>query len=131
MKVVVSKDQYRRLFLKYLESFVGDLEVIKNPGFNYDLVKTTDGEYIADIWFTGPISKGCKNELALEPTFTKEIENLIPLTRKKVFSEVMLEYFNLKTGIKCYCIEFEYSVGGSGNYGDPYIESYGFNLKKQ
>lgn len=131
MKVVVSKDQYRRLFLKYLESFFGDLVVIENPDFNYDLIKTTDGEYIADIWLLGPISKGCKNELALEPTFINEIENFIPIYRKKVFSEVMLEYFNLKTGIKCDCIEFEYSVGGNDGYGEAKTKTYNFNRKKQ
>jgi hypothetical protein len=123
MKVVVSKGQYRRIFLNYLESFVGDLLVKGKTDFNYRVVETVDGEYIADLWYTGPVTKGCKTELYLEDSFVIEVESLIPISRKKVFSEVMLEYFYLKTGIKCYCIEFDYAGAEE--------DTYKLNLKKK
>jgi hypothetical protein len=123
MKVVVSKSQYRRVFLNYLESFVGDLLVKGKTDFNYRVVETVDGEYIADLWHTGPVTKGCETELYLEESFVIEVESFIPISRKKVFSEVMLEYFYLKTGIKCYCIEFDYA-------GAEEDDTYKLNLKK-
>ena len=123
MNVVVSKGQYRRIFLNYLESFVGDLLVKGKTDFNYRVVETVDGEYIADLWHTGPVTKGCETELFLEDSFVIEVESFIPISRKKVFSKVMLEYFYLKTGIKCYCIEFDYAGSESDN-------TYKLNLKK-
>ena len=112
MKIIISKDQYRRVLLKYLNSFVGDLVVRpKQKGYTYRDVETSNKDEFATLWYGGPITKGCKKELSLDNGFINDYESFIPINRKKVFSEVVLEYFILKTGIKCDCVEYNYFTG--------------------
>lgn len=112
MKYIISKDQYRRVLLKFLDSFIRGFVVDPyDDQTYYRNVKTSDGDEFATLWHGGPINKGCKRELALDGQFTNDFENFIPINRKKVFSEVILEYFTLKTGIKCDCVEFGYFTG--------------------
>ena len=118
MKIIISKDQYRRVLLKFLNSFVKGLDVEPYyKGVNYRNVKTSDGEDFATLWHDPQqVNKGCKRELSLDNEFTGEIENFIPINRKKVFSEVILEYFTSKTGVKCDCVEFGYFTGKYKDY---------------
>ena len=117
MKYIISKDQYRRVLLKYLNSFIGDLVIDPyEKESSYRNVKTSDGTEFATLWHSGPITKGCKKELSLDNEFIDDFESFIPINRKKVFSEVLLEYFTLKTGIKCDCIEFNYYTGKYKEY---------------
>ena len=117
MNYIISKSQYRRVLLKFLNSFVGDLDVDPyDDQTYYRNVRTSDGDEFATLWYSGPITKGCKRELALDGQFTGEIENFIPINRKKVFSQVILEYFTSKTGIKCDCVEFGYLTGEYGEF---------------
>ena len=112
MKIIISKDQYRRVLLKFLDSFIKGFVV--NPYDDesyYRYVKTSDGDDFATLWHAGPLNKGCKRELSLDNQFTTDFENFIPINRKKIFSEVILEYFTSKTGIKCDCVEFDYFTG--------------------
>lgn len=112
MKYITSKSQYRRVLIKFLNEFVGDLIVDElNKGEHNVNVLTSNGDDIATLWIGGPITKGCKKELSLENEFLDEFESFIPINRKKVFSEVILEYFRLKTGIKCDCVEYSYFTG--------------------
>ena len=83
---------------------------------NYRNVKTSDGDEFATLWHGGPVNKGCKRELSLNNQFTEDFENFIPINRKKVFSDVILEYFTLKTGIKCDCVEYTYFTGNYGKF---------------
>jgi hypothetical protein len=117
MKIIISKDQYRRVLLKFLNSFIGDLVIDPyQKGISYRNVKTSNGDEFATFWHSGPITKGCKKELSLDNKFLDDFESFIPINRKKVFSEVLLEYFTLKTGIKCDCIEFNYYTGKYEEY---------------
>ena len=117
MKYVISKDQYRRVLLKFLDSFIKGFLVDPYEEENvYRNVKTSNGDEFATLWHAGPISKGCKRELSLDNQFTNDFESFIPINRKKVFSEVVLEYFTLKTGIKCDCVEFDYFTGKYGEF---------------
>ena len=117
MKYIISKDQYRRVLLKFLNSFINDFIVEEFEKENvYRNVKTSNGDEFATLWHAGPITKGCKRELSLDKEFTYDFENFIPINRKKVFSEVVLEYFTLKTGIKCDCVEFDYFTGKYGEF---------------
>ena len=112
MKIIISKDQYRRVLLKFLNSFIKGFDVDPyEKESHYRNVKTSDGDDFATLWHGGPINKGCKRELSLDNQFTNDFENFIPINRKKVFSEVVLEYFRLKTGIRCDCIEYNYFTG--------------------
>lgn len=113
MKYIISKDQYRRVLLKFLNSFIKGFDVVDpyDDESHYRNVKTSDGDEFATLWHSGPISKGCKRELSLNGQFTDDFENFIPINRKKVFSDVILEYFTSKTGIKCDCVEYSYFTG--------------------
>ena len=134
MKYVISKDQYSRVLLKYLNSFIGDFDVegvVK--GQRRRDVRTSNGEDFATLWYKGPATKGCNKELSLDNHFTDEFESFIPINRKKVFSEVILEYFYLKTGIKCDCIEFNHFTGKYADfqrYDDDRDEVITFSDKK-
>ena len=110
MKYIISKSQYRRVLLKFLNSFVKGLDVSPyNEDLSYRNVTTSDGDEFATLWHDSrQVNKGCKRELSLDGEFTAEIENFIPINRKKVFSEVILEFFASKTGIKCNCVEYSY-----------------------
>ncbi len=117
MKYIISKDQYRRVLLKYLNSFIGGLVVDPyNKKSEYRNVKTSDGSDFATLWHGEAINEGCKRELTLDNEFLNDFESFIPINRKKVFSQVVLEYFTLKTGIKCDCIEFNYFTGKYKEY---------------
>lgn len=112
MKIIISKDQYRRVLLKFLNSFIKGFDVDPyEEESSYRNVRTFDGDDFATLWHGGPITKGCKRELSLANEFLDEFQSFIPINRKKVFSEVVLEYFTLKTGIKCDCVEFSYFTG--------------------
>ena len=112
MKYIISKDQYRRVLLKFLNSFIKGFVVDPyEEESSYRNVKTSNGDEFATLWHSGPINEGCKRELSLDKEFTNDFESFIPINRKKVFSEVVLEYFTLKTGIKCDCVEFDYFTG--------------------
>ena len=112
MKYIISKDQYRRVLLKFLNSFIKGFVVDPyEEESSYRNVRTSDGDEFATLWHDGPINKGCKRELSLDNQFTNDFESFIPINRKKVFSEVILEYFTLKTGIKCDCVEYSFFTG--------------------
>ena len=88
------------------------------------------------VWFNtiqnrGMITDGCYEELSLDEDFTQEFEQTIPIIMPKVFSEVVLEYFNSKTNRDCDCIEFKYSTGKYTEEGDPLGEVYRYDAKKQ
>ena len=116
MKYIISKEQYRRVLLKYLNSFVGGFIVDPHDGSAFRNVVTSNGDDFATLWHGGQITKGCKRELTLDNQFLNEFESFIPIKRKKVFSQVILEYFALKTGIKCNCVEFNYYTGKYKEY---------------
>ena len=132
MKYVISKDQYRRVLLKYLNSFIGDFDVEEFvKGQKRRDVRTSDGEDFGAVWYKGPATKGCKKELSIGWEYMDDLESMIPVKRKKVFSEVVLEYFYLKTGIKCDCIEFDYHMGGYDHEGDKKTSRYQYKTPKK
>jgi hypothetical protein len=133
MKYLITKSQYRRVLLKYLEEFVGDLIVIpkEDSSYRWSDVITEQKEEFAVLWEKGPVTKGCKKELDMNNSYMEDFESMIPLKRKKVFSEVMLEYFTSKTGVKCDCIEYYYLTGKKDDYGDDEYLLYNFNLRSK
>jgi hypothetical protein len=133
MKYIISKSQYRRVLLKYLNSFIGnfDVEEIISKGQVRRDVRTSDGEDFGAVWHKGPATKGCKKELSIGWEYMDDLESVIPVKRKKVFSDVVLEYFYLKTGIKCDCIEFDYHTGGYDHEGYKKTFKYQYKTPKK
>lgn len=138
MKYQVSESQYRKIILNFLNNVVSDFifEDEEYEDNNWVDILIDDDVYFGSLWFKtisnrGMISDGCYEELALDEDFTQEFEQTIPIIMPKVFSEVVLEYFNSKTNRDCDCIEFKYSTEKYSVTGDPLEEVYRYDSKKQ
>ena len=111
-----------------LETLVGDL-TIGDSGLGYHTILDQDGEDIITIWVS---LRGCKNDLTLRYGFSENLEGYVPYFRKKIFSEVLIEYVYDHTNIKCDCIDYYYGFteddGGTMSKGQ-YM--YNFNKNKK
>lgn len=140
MKYQVSESQYRKIILNYLNNVASDF-VFEDDHYeddNWVDVLTSNGSDFGSLWFKSirnnvgaMITQGCNQELALDEDFTQEFEGLIPITHPKIFSQVVLEYFNSKTGHDCDCIEFYYFSGEYGKDGSPMDNAYKYNTKNR
>jgi hypothetical protein len=135
MKYSITELQYRKIILNYLNEFVGDF-VFENDeyeGDNWVDVHTSNGLEFGSVWGTTStvITKGCNNELSLDEDFIYEFEETMPIVMPKIFSQVVLEYFNSKTGLECDCIELSYFTGEYDQFGDPLDQPYHYNANKQ
>ena len=54
--------------------------------------------------------KKCKKTITFYLDASETIENFIPIMRKKEFSKGAIEYVYNQTGVKCDCVEFQYSI---------------------
>jgi hypothetical protein len=129
MKVVITKKQYKEAAYKFLKTFLGELRYEKNDNSISVYGKNDSLEDYAPmtIW-TGPQrGKGCKNDLTLYYNFSHQLDQFFPLTRKKIFSDVLVKYVYDKTGIKCDCVEYSYDFDRSGEKS----QQYRYNVKKK
>lgn len=140
MKYQISEDQYRKIILNYLNSVASDFifEEDHYENDNWLDVLTSNGSDFGSLWFKSlrnnvgaMITQGCNQELALDEDFTQEFEELIPIIHPKIFSQVVLEYFNSKTGHDCDCIEFYYFSGEYDKDGSPMDNAYRYNTKNR
>lgn len=135
MKYSITELQYKKILSNYLNEFVGDF-VFENDGHNVENwidVYTSNGLEFGSVWGTTStvITKGCNNELSLDEDFIYEFEETMPIVMPKIFSQVVLEYFNSKTGLECDCIELSYFTGEYDQFGDPLDQPYHYNANKQ
>jgi hypothetical protein len=129
MKVIITKKQYTDVVYKLLSTYLGKLRYNES-----DISITIYGKNDLEddtppmtIW-TGPQrSKGCKKDLTLDYDFTVLLSQFIPLTRKKIFSDVLIKYIYDKTGIKCDCVDYHYGFERD----DETAQNYRFNVKKR
>ena len=136
MKYQITESQYKKLVLGYLNSVASDF-IFEDDDYednNWVDILIDDNVNFGSLWFKtrsniGMITEGCYEELALNEDFTQEFEQTIPIIMPKVFSEVVLEYFNSKTERDCDCLEFAYHVGDDED-GDPLEEPYRYNVNK-
>jgi hypothetical protein len=138
MKYAITESQYKKILLNYLNSVAKDFifEDDEYGGDNWVDVTTSDDSDFGSVWFKsirnrGMITEGCNIELSLDDNFTQELGGAIPIMNPKIFSQVVLEYFNSKTGNDCDCIEFFYFAGEYGEDGSPLDQVYRYNSKKQ
>lgn len=80
-----------------------------------------DGSYIelydknninfADIWLKGGNinPKKCKRFLVISHTVVENLEQFVPVIRKKQYAKSLIDYVKYHTGIKCDCVEFYHS----------------------
>lgn len=133
MKVVITKKQYKDAAYKFLKTFLGELRYEKAGNGNSVKIygKNDSIEDIHNppmtIW-TGPQrNNGCKKDLTLYYDFSHQLDLFFPLTRKKIFSDVLVKYVYDKTGIKCDCVDYSYDFDHSGENS----KEYKFNVEKR
>ena len=135
MKYQITEEQYRKIVLRYLNSVASDF-IFEDVGVNWVDVLTSNNDNFGSVWFKtisnrGMITEGCYQELSLYEDFMQEFEQTVPIIMPKIFSQVVLEYFNSKTGRDCDCIEFKYTTEEYSVTGDPLDEVYRYDAKKQ
>ncbi len=135
MKYAITESQYKKILLNYLNEFVGDF-VFEDDGHdveNWIDVYTSDDLNFGSVWdtTTTTITSGCNNELALDEDFINGFEETMPIVMPKIFSQVVLEYFNSKSGLECDCLEFSYFTGEYDQYDDPLYKLFHFNINNQ
>lgn len=135
MKYAITESQYKKILLNYLNEFVGDF-VFEDDGHdveNWIDVYTSDDLNFGSVWdtTTTTITSGCNNELSLDEDFINGFEETMPVVMPKIFSKVVLEYFNSKSGLGCDCLEFSYFTGEYDQFDDPLYKLFHFNINNQ
>ena len=135
MKYAITESQYKKILVNYLNEFVGDF-VFEDGNYDEDSwidIYTSDNLKFGSVWnATSAITTfGCKDELALGEDFINGFEETMPIVMPKIFSQVVLEYFNSKSGLECDCLEFSYFTGEYDQYDDPLYKLFHFNIKNQ
>ena len=129
MKVVITNKQYKEAAYKFLKTFLGKLryEEYGNSISVYGKNDSLDDNAPMTIW-TGPQrNKGCKKDLSLYYDFSHQLDQFFPLSRKKIFSDVLVKYVYDNTGFKCDCVDYYYDFDHSGEKSTEYR----FNVKKR
>ena len=131
MKVVITKKQYKEAAYKFLKTFLGELRYEKEGNGDsigiYGKNDSLEDNSPMTIW-TGPQrNKGCKKDLTLYYDFSHQLDLFFPLTRKKIFSDVLVKYVYDNTGIKCDCVDYNHDFDHSGEDS----KQYRFNVKKR
>ena len=137
MKIIITKQQYKKLVYSLLDTIVGgELTVQKRSGHNYTSVYDSEGENIMNIFSKkgSGRNKGCKSDLGLDNDFLIELQKYVPYFKNKIFSEVLVDYVYEKTGIKCDCVDYstDYKVVDNNGTEFGYFDSrFAYNVKKK
>ena len=129
MKVVITKKQYKEAAYKFLTIFLGKLRYVKNDNdiHIYGKNDTLEDNSPMTIWLGPQRNEGCKKDLTLYYDFSYKLDQFFPLTRKKIFSDVLVKYVYDKTGFKCDCVDYNFDFDLSGEKSSQYK----FNVKKR
>jgi hypothetical protein len=140
MKILITKEQYRILVLRLLETLFGKLSITTSEekekfgqgDSDYHDIFDEDGEEIANIWIKGSSkNKGCKRDLTFLNDVTNRMETFIPYYKHKMFSKVLIEYVYKHTGVKCDCIQYEYRFRYDDDYSPSKTKKYNVKKKKK
>jgi len=136
MKIIITKQQYKKLVYDLLDTIVGgELTVQKLNNHDYKCVYDSEGENIMNIFYkkgTGR-NKGCKNDLALDNDFIIELQKYVPYFKNKIFSEALVDYVYEKTGIKCDCVDYstDYRLYDNQDGGGYFKSRFAYNVEKK
>lgn len=134
MEVIITKKQYKNLAFSVLDNIVGDLKLDSKyiPGEAFIKVLDSYGDNIMDVWLRkSAIPQGCKKELNVSIEISELIFSYLPLVRKKIFSEVFLEYFYMKTKYKCDCVDFYYPIDKKDENDDFVYRKFQYKKNKK
>jgi hypothetical protein len=135
MKIIITKKQYKFLVYTLLDTVTGGVLTLvmdESNTLSYHRIFDSYGEEIMSIFYKKGTGRnpGCKNDLGLDSVFVNELQNYVPHFRRKIFSEVMVDYVFEKTGFKCDCIDYTYTVPAEGKEFDDDVR-FMYNVKKK
>jgi hypothetical protein len=132
MNIIITKKQYKLLVYSLLDIITGGKLTVDDLNDQYTSVYDSEGENIMNIFYKKSSGRnpGCKNDLGLDSVFVEELQKYVPHFRRKIFSEVMVDYVFEKTGIKCDCIDYTYTVPAEGKEFDDDVR-FMYNVKKK
>lgn len=132
MKIIITKKQYKLLVYSLLDTITGGkLSFGESDTNNKQWVNINDanGSDIMTIFYGKKSGKspGCKNDLSLSSDFVEDLIKYIPHFRRKIFSEVMVDYVYDYLGVKCDCIDYNYD-DSEDSFG---YTRFAYNIKKK
>ena len=138
MKIIITKQQYKKLVYNLLDTVTGgELVVSENrrETIGYVNVFNSYGDVVMNIFDMKGYgrSKGCKKDLALDSDFVIELDNYVPYFKHKIFSKVLVDYVYDKTGVKCDCVDYPKDYKKEDpNLDHGYFDSrFVYNVKKK
>jgi hypothetical protein len=113
MDVKIDKERFHNLLMKLFNSMIGRIKTREDDDGKYIELFDKNGDMFADIWLKGSsiTPKRCKKFLNLHMTIMQNLEQFVPVLRKKQYAKILIDYIDYHTGHKCDCVDFEYDWG--------------------
>ena len=110
MDVKIDKERFHNLLMKLFNSMIGRIKTREDDDGKYIELFDKNGDMFADIWLKGSsiTPKRCKKFLNLHMTIMQNLEQFVPVLRKKQYAKILIDYIDYHTGHKCDCVDFEY-----------------------
>jgi len=110
MDVKIDKERFHNLLMKLFNSMIGRIKTMEDDDGKYIELFDKNGDMFADIWLKGSsiTPKRCKKFLNLHMTIMQNLEQFVPVLRKKQYAKILIDY---NTGHKCDCVDFKYDWG--------------------
>lgn len=134
MDVKIDKERFNNILMKLFNSMIGRIHTREDTDGNYIELFDKNRDMFADIWLKGSsvVPKRCKKFLNLHATIMENLEQFVPVLRKKQYAKTLIDYIDFHTGHKCDCVEFEYDWGYEyDDGGDMISSSKGYKYKKR
>ena len=92
---------------------IGRIKTMEDDDGKYIELFDKNGDMFADIWLKGSsiTPKRCKKFLNLHMTIMQNLEQFVPVLRKKQYAKILIDYIDYHTGHKCDCVDFKYDWG--------------------
>ena len=113
MDVKIDKERFHNLLMKLFNSMIGRIKTMEDDDGKYIELFDKNGDMFADIWLKGSsiTPKRCKKFLNLHMSIMQNLEQFVPVLRKKQYAKILIDYIDYHTGHKCDCVDFEYDWG--------------------
>jgi hypothetical protein len=134
MDVKIDKERFNNILMKLFNSMIGRIHTREDIDGNYIELFDKNGDMFADIWLKGSsvVPKRCKKFLNIYATIMENLEQFVPVLRKKQYAKTLIDYIDFHTGHKCDCVEFGYDWGYEYDDGGDMISySKGYQYKKR